>query len=151
GGAAGGLSGAGGAGSYGGGGVGGTQTAGGANNGGFGTGGFGTAGGGGFGGAGGGGYYGGGGAGTDGSGDDDRGGGGGSSFISGFIGCNAVISQTNGVLSGQPNHYSGLVFTNTQMAAGNASMPNHNGLGSRTGNSGTGFAKITLLVCDSVD
>jgi len=72
----------------------------------------------GYGGAGGGGYYGGGGVYPDRSGDDDRGGGGGSGFISGLAGCNAVISQTNSGASGQPNHYSGLKFTNASMQNG---------------------------------
>ena len=41
------------------------------------------------------------------------GGGGGSCFISGHSGCNAVDS--NGQHTGQPNHYSGLVFTDTSI------------------------------------
>lgn len=57
----------------------------------------------------GGGYYGGGSAYGVGS-------GGGSSFISGHPGCNAVNSS--GVHTGQPNHFSGLVFTNTVMTRG---------------------------------
>lgn len=44
------------------------------------------------------------------------GGGSGSSFISGYTGCNAVNAV--GSHTGQPNHYSGLVFTNSVMTAG---------------------------------
>ena len=93
------------------------------------------------GGAGGGGGYYGGGAATRGHG----GGGGGSSFISGHTGCNAISSsstENNIVHTGQPNHYSGKVFTNTVMKAGNESMPSPNG-GTETGHSGNGYAKIT--------
>ena len=94
-----------------------------------------------FGGAGGGGGYYGGGASTRGHG----GGGGGSSFISGHTGCNAISStstSTNIVHTGQPNHYSGYVFTNTVMKAGNESMPSPTG-GTETGHSGNGYCKIT--------
>lgn len=83
-------------------------------------------------GAGGGGYYGGGGASSDYSGWndlDDSGGGGGSSFISGYSGCNAV--NISGVHTGQPNHYSGLVFINGFMSNGS--------------NTGNGKAKITRI------
>lgn len=59
---------------------------------------------------GGGGYYGGG------STTYANGGGGGSSFISGHPGCNAV--NASGVHTNQPVHYSGLVFTETEMQAG---------------------------------
>lgn len=75
-------------------------------------------------GGGGGGYY--GGYGSD---HNNGGGAGGSSFISGYTGCNAV--NANGVHTGQPNHYSGLVFVNGTMTVG--------------GNDGNGKAKITLL------
>jgi len=106
--------------------TGGTQTAGG--QGGWGTsvgfGGFGGFGVGGcanynHGGGGGSGYYGGGNGGYTcgrvGS------GAGGSSFISGHSGCNAISAastSSNIVHTGQPNHYSGLFFTNTSMTAG---------------------------------
>jgi hypothetical protein len=137
--------------SYGTGGTAGTQTASGSERGAFGIGGTGVAKSSGYGGAGGGGYYGGGGVTPDGSGDDDRGGGGGSSFISGHAGCNAVISETNGAASGLPVHYSGYAFSGTSMIAGNATMPNFNGVGTKVGNSGTGYAKISLLTRDAVD
>ncbi len=84
---------------------------------------------------GGGGYYGGGGA------DGAAGGGGGSSFISGHAGCNAI--NASGTHTGQPNHYSGMVFTETVTIAGNASMPNPRGAGNITGNTGNGFVRIT--------
>ena len=73
-------------------------------------------------------------------------GGGGSSFISGYSGCNAISessTSSNIIHTGQPNHYSGKVFNNAQMIARNASMPNHDGNGNMTGNSGNGYAKIT--------
>ena len=79
------------------------------------------------GGGGGGGYYGG-----NGSDHNNSGGGGGSSFISGHPGCNAV--NASGIHTGQPDHYSGLVFTDTVMESG-----------VRLGN---GFAKITRLDAD---
>jgi hypothetical protein len=91
---------------------------------------------------GGGGYY-GGGASNRGHG----GGGGGSSFISGHTGCNAISStstSTNIVHTGQPNHYSGYVFTNTVMKAGNEVMPSPTG-GTETGHTGNGYAKITWM------
>ena len=127
-------------------GKGGTQTSGGSGaSGSFGTsspGGFG------YGGAGssyacggGSGYYGGGGGARD---KLDGCGGGGSSFISGHTGCNAITSSStssNIVHTGQPNHYSGYVFTNTVMKAGNEVMPSPTG-GTETGHSGNGYCKI---------
>ena len=94
---------------------------------------------------GGGGYY-GGGHGVH-PGNSWTGGGGGSSFISGHTGCNAISSSsssTNIVHTGQPNHYSGYVFTNTVMKAGNEVMPSPSG-GTETGHSGTGYCKITWM------
>ena len=97
---------------------------------------------------GGGGYYGGGSSSTGVAGFAGGAGGGGSSFISGHAGCNAIAessTQSKIVHTGQPNHYSGYVFTNTIMIAGNASMPNYSGTSTMTGNSGNGYAKITLV------
>ena len=94
-----------------------------------------------YGGSGGGGGYYGGGASTRGHG----GGGGGSSFISGHTGCNAISNSStssNIVHTGLPNHYSGYVFTNTVMKAGNEVMPSPTG-GTETGHSGNGYCKIT--------
>lgn len=85
--------------------------------------------------AGGGGYY-GGGTGIHG------GGGGGSSFISGYTGCNAV--SASGTHLNTPIHYSGKVFTNGKMIAGNQTMPNYNG-SSTIGNKGNGYARISLV------
>lgn len=68
---------------------------------------------------------------------------GGSSFISGYEGCNAVDS--NGNHTSQPYHYSGYVFTNMQMIAGSKQIPTQDGTSTMLGNSGNGFAKITFI------
>jgi hypothetical protein len=90
------------------------------------------------------------------------GGGGGSSYISGYKGCVAISSSTSltprndasGTQCTETSaasditcsyHYSGKVFTNAEMIAGNASMPTHDGTSTMTGNSGNGYAKITYL------
>jgi hypothetical protein len=112
--------------------TGGTQTAGGIQQNAYGNGSFGV---GGSGCGGGGGYYGGGGALCA------NGAGGGSSFISGYTGCNAIIptiTHTNQVM-----HYSGYIFSDPQMIAGNASMTSPTGV-AETGHSGSGYARITL-------
>jgi len=76
---------------------------------------------------------------------------GGSSFISGYSGCNAIkqgaTSADGGTTyhTGSPNHYSGMVFTNGNMIDGDHSMPNYNSSGNMTGNSGNGFARITII------
>ena len=75
------------------------------------------------------------------------GGAGGSSFISGHSGCNAISvssTESNIIHTGQANHYSGYVFTNTIMKAGNESMPSPSG-GTETGHSGNGYAIITQV------
>ena len=98
-----------------------------------------------YGGGGGGGYYGGGGSGVRAF--SMGGGGGGSSFISGYPGCNAIdkLSTFDNIIhTGLPNHYSGYVFTNSQMIAGNASMPSPSG-GTETGHTGNGYARITFV------
>ncbi|MDD3048645.1 MAG: glycine-rich protein [Bacilli bacterium] len=96
-----------------------------------------------FGGGGGGGYYGGGG---NVSATNDyqamSGGGGGSSFMSGYTGCNAINSS--GVHTGQPNHFSGLVFTNGLMSPGNHTVPKTTS-GTETGHPGNGYAKINFI------
>ncbi|MBQ9243520.1 MAG: hypothetical protein IJ165_09940 [Proteobacteria bacterium] len=72
---------------------------------------------------------------------------GGSAFISGHTGCNAIKeTSTAGSIehTGTPNHYSGLVFTDTVMKSGNQEMPTHNG-GTETGHKGNGVAKIQRL------
>nr|MCR4580971.1 hypothetical protein [Bacilli bacterium] len=103
-------------------------------------------------GGGGGGYYGG-----SAGGDYGAGGGGGSSFISGKEGCNAISNQSTDssiVHTGQPNHYSGKVFTDTQMIDGmgyvwTSSKGEYVGQiqpdgSSSNGHSGNGHARITL-------
>lgn len=74
--------------------------------------------------------------------------GGGSSFVSGLYGCDAITGESTEndiVHTGQPNHYSGKIFSNGIMIAGNDSMPNHDGTGTMVGNTGNGYAKISLL------
>ena len=95
------------------------------------------------GGGGGGGYYGGGGGSHSpnvvGSGS------GGSSFISGHTGCNAISSSSTSssiVHTGQPNHYSGYVFSNSVMIDGGSVMPSPTG-GTETGHEGNGYCIIT--------
>ena len=98
-----------------------------------------------YGGGGGGGYYGGGGSGV--SLHSMGGGGGGSSFISGYPGCNAISessTSTNIIHTGSPDHFSGYVFTNMQMIAGDSSMPSPAG-GTETGHTGNGYARITFV------
>lgn len=105
-------------------------------------------------GGGGGGYYGGGsGGGWSGA------GAGGSSFILGHNGCDAIAensTSSNIIHTGQPNHYSGYVFTDTTMVDGagynwttvkgeQIGMPTHDGKSTMTGNEGNGYAKITYL------
>ncbi|MDD3392810.1 MAG: glycine rich domain-containing protein [Bacilli bacterium] len=83
--------------------------------------------------------------------------GGGSSFISGHNGCDAI--NASGTHTGQADHYSGKVFSDTIMIDGNgyfwtnvkesqSQMPNPAGgyydLG--VGNSGNGYARITKLI-----
>ena len=106
-----------------------------------------------YGGGGGSGYYGGGAGGVSncivGS------GAGGSSFISGYTGSVAITSSTDrtpktGCTNGTTDiacsyHYSGKIFTDTVMKAGNASMPTQDGTSTMTGNSGNGYAKITYI------
>ena len=130
----------------------GTQTSGGIGSN---SGSFGVGGGSGVsdGGSGGGGYYGGGkanGAATAGA--------GGSSFISGHLGCDAIAETSTSssiIQTNQPNHYSGLVFTNTTIIDGagynwtNArglyvGQPQPNGT-TAAGHTGNGFARITYM------
>ena len=106
---------------------------------------------------GGGGYY--GGSGSSGCNGGWWPGAGGSSFISGHNGCDAIaLSSTaaNIVHTGQSVHYSGYKFINTVMVDGAGynwtfekgdytGMPTHDGTSTMVGNSGEGYAKITLL------
>lgn len=105
-------------------------------------------------GAGGGGYYGG-----SGGGDWGAGGSGGSSFISGHNGCDAIKEEStedNIVHTGQSIHYSGLYFTDTVLIDGSGykwttkkgeytGMPSYSDNSMITGNTGNGYARITLI------
>lgn len=95
---------------------------------------------------GGGGYYGGGSISYAG------GSGGGSSFISGYPGCDAILessTESNIIHTGQPNHYSGKIFTNPVMIDGLHTMPNPRGVGNIKGNPENGYARITLVSVNS--
>ncbi|BCS85831.1 hypothetical protein prwr041_17240 [Prevotella herbatica] len=75
------------------------------------------------------------------------GGSGGSSFVSGYTGCNAIKATSTATViepSDTPNHYSGYVFTNSTMIAGNTSLPAPGG-GNETGHTGNGYARITFI------
>jgi len=88
-------------------------------------------------------------------------GGGGSSFISGHNGCDAIeeaSTEENIIHTGQANHYSGLVFTDTLMIDGagykwsdkkeeQVQMPSPDGTlyEEGIGHTGNGYAKITYL------
>ncbi len=101
---------------------------------------------------GGGGYYGG-------ASNSWTGGVGGSSFISGHNGCNAIKEEStedNIIHTGQSIHYSRLYFKNTVMIDGEGykwtdkkegyvGMPSYNDNSMITGNSGNGYARITLV------
>lgn len=72
---------------------------------------------------------------------------GGSSFISGYEGCDAILensTEDNILHSGQSKHYSGYVFDDAVMIDGESSMPFYNG-GNTNGNQGDGHARITNL------
>ena len=71
----------------------------------------------------------------------------GSCFISGYSGCDAIkeSSTENAIVhTGQPNHYSGLVFTDAKMIDGQSPMPSPKG-GKETGHLGDGACIITQL------
>ena len=71
----------------------------------------------------------------------------GSCFISGYSGCDAIkeSSTENAIVhTGQPNHYSGLVFTDTQMIDGANTMPSPYG-GTEPGHSGDGACIVTQV------
>lgn len=99
--------------------------------------------------SGGGGYYGGGGGGYI-AGSVSTGAGG-SSYISGYLGCIA-INKEDGTPKVEDNptledsyHDSGKIFTNTIMKAGNEEIPSSRDTGTAIGNSGNGYIKITLI------
>ena len=90
---------------------------------------------------GGGGYYGGTSINVDGA------AGGGSSFISGYLGCDAIYensTEDNIFHSHQPIHYSGFEFFHTDMKGGKERMPNPTGEPT-IGHEGDGVARITPL------
>ena len=71
----------------------------------------------------------------------------GSCFISGYPGCDAIkkLSTENAIEhTGQSKHYSGLVFTDTEMIDGQSPMPSPDG-GRETGHSGDGACIITQI------
>ena len=84
---------------------------------------------------------------------------GGSSFISGHDGCDAIkeeSTEVNIIHTDQSIHYSGLYFTNTLMIDGNGykwttekkeytGMPSYSDNSTITGNTGNGYARITLV------
>lgn len=88
--------------------------------------------------------------------------GGSSSFISGHNGCDAIkeeSTENNIIHTGQSIHYSGLYFTNTLMIDGEGyrwtdkkeeqiGMPSHSDNSIIMGNSGNGYARITLVSID---
>lgn len=79
--------------------------------------------------------------------------GGGSSFVSGLYGVDAISESStsdNIVHTGQSKHYSGKIFYNGMMIAGDASMPTHAGSSTMIGNEGNGYAKISLLSTNPV-
>ena len=115
----------------------------------------------GYGTGGGSGYY-GGGSGSD-TANNVSSGAGGSSFISGHNGCDAIKKEStedNIIHTGESIHYSGLYFTNTVMIDGNGynwttekgnylKMPSHVDNTTMTGNHGNGFARITMIFNDN--
>ena len=73
----------------------------------------------------------------------------GSCFISGRPGCDAIkeSSTENAIVhTGQPNHYSGLVFTDTQMIDGTNRMPSPSGGTDEIGHSGDGACVISWFL-----
>lgn len=73
---------------------------------------------------------------------------GGSSFISGYTGCNAILSSStsgNIISSNTCNHYSGKIFLNPIMKSGSENMINPKTSSSETGHLGNGYAKIYLV------
>lgn len=73
---------------------------------------------------------------------------GGSSFISGYTGCNAISNastESNIIHTGQPNHYSGKVFTNIEMKTGKDVMPTTDESTTMSGNSSNGYAIIKYI------
>lgn len=73
---------------------------------------------------------------------------GGSSYISGYTGCNAISNtstESNIIHTGQPNHYSGKVFTGIEMKTGKDTMPTTDESTTMSGNSSNGYAIIKYM------
>lgn len=77
---------------------------------------------------------------------------GGSGYVSGHSGCIAVTSQEDTTPKASTYsqisdsyHYSGKIFKNTVLTAGNSSMPTWDGTTTMVGNGNSGYAKITAL------
>ena len=85
---------------------------------------------------------------------------GGSSFISGYTGAVAIKSETDTSprLSNKGEvcatgddieecsyHYSGFIFNNAEMLAGDEYIPSYDGTGKKLGNTGNGYAKISFV------
>ena len=73
---------------------------------------------------------------------------GGSSYISGYEGCNSISEKStedNIIHTGNIVHYSNKYFIFAEMQSGASLMPTHDGTGEMTGNSGSGYAKITRV------
>ena len=68
---------------------------------------------------------------------------GGSSFISGYTGCDAI--DETGEHTGQSIHYSTKVFESSTTIDGKFSMPSIDGNSTMIGNFGAGFARITFV------
>lgn len=89
------------------------------------------------------------------------GGSGGTSYISGYTGSVAVSSQINispklGCSDGTTNnecsvHYSGYKFYNPKMISGDSSMPSYLSSESMKGNSGNGYARVTIVDASEID
>ena len=71
---------------------------------------------------------------------------GGSSFISGHQGCDSVKDSIPVEHTGHPFHYSGITFTDTEMIAGNETMPLPTGGKGIYDDSRGGAFRITLLM-----
>lgn len=73
---------------------------------------------------------------------------GGSSFISGYTGCNAISNastESNIIHTGQPNHYSGKIFTGIEMKTGKDTIPTTDESSTMSGNSSNGYAIIKYM------
>ena len=77
---------------------------------------------------------------------------GGSGYVSGHPGCIAVTSEEDTTPKvekyseiSDSYHYSGKIFTDTVLTAGNSTMPTWDGTSTMTGNQNPGYAKITNL------